>query len=65
MQQQNSSAGELGVCISAAGCTDTGRVRERNEDTIALCEPPNKTLVLQLGRLYYSQMAQAGMQQAR
>ncbi len=52
MHQQNSSAGEIEMRISAAGCTDTGRVRERNEDTIALCEPPDKTLAAQLGRLY-------------
>ena len=52
MHQQNSSAGEIELHISAAGCTDTGRVRERNEDTIALCEPPDKILVAQLGHLF-------------
>ncbi len=52
MHQQNSSAGEIELRISAAGCTDTGRVRVRNEDTITLCEPPDKTLVAQLGQLY-------------
>ncbi len=52
MLQQNSSAGEMELRISAAGCTDIGRVRERNEDTIALYEPPDKTLVAQLGQLY-------------
>jgi PPM family protein phosphatase len=52
MHQQNSSAGEMELRISAAGCTNTGRVRERNEDTIALCEPPDKTLFTELGQLY-------------
>ena len=52
MHQQNSSAGDMELRISAAGCTDTGRVRESNEDTIALCEPPDKTLIAQLGQLY-------------
>ncbi len=52
MHQHNSSAGEMELRISAAGCTDTGRVRKRNEDAIALCEPPDKTLIAQLGQLY-------------
>jgi PPM family protein phosphatase len=52
MHQHNSSAGDMELRNSAAGCTDTGRVRERNEDTIALYEPPDKTLVAQLGKLY-------------
>jgi PPM family protein phosphatase len=52
MHQQNSSAGESELRISAAGCTDIGRVRERNEDTIALYEPPDGSLVAQLGQLY-------------
>jgi serine/threonine protein phosphatase PrpC len=52
MHQQNSSAGESELYISAAGCSDAGRVREHNEDSIALCEPPNKTLSTQLGQLY-------------
>jgi PPM family protein phosphatase len=52
MHRQNSSADEMELRIRAAGCTDTGRVRERNEDTIALCEPPDKTFIAQLGRLY-------------
>ena len=52
MHQHNSSASEMELRISAAGCTDIGRVRESNEDTIALYEPPDKTLVAQLGQLY-------------
>jgi hypothetical protein len=52
MHQQNSSAGERELRISAAGCTLIGRVCEHNEDTIALFEPPDKTLALQLGQLY-------------
>ncbi len=34
------------------GRSDTGRVREQNEDAIALCEPPGKALLATLGRLY-------------
>jgi serine/threonine protein phosphatase PrpC len=52
MHQQNSSAGEAELHSSAAGCSDIGRVRAHNEDTIALCEPPDRVLLAQLGRLY-------------
>jgi len=37
---------------TAASGSDTGRVREHNEDAIALCEPSHQTLLAQLGRLY-------------
>lgn len=52
MHQQNSSAREAELHVSAAGCSDTGRIREHNEDTIALCEPPGQALLAQLGQLY-------------
>src|SRR5437660_12924662 len=52
MHQQNASLEAIGLHISAAGCSDRGRVREHNEDAIACCEPPDQTLLAQLGRLY-------------
>ncbi len=52
MDRQNRSAREEELRISAAGCSDTGRVREQNEDTIALCELTDQALVDQLGKLY-------------
>jgi serine/threonine protein phosphatase PrpC len=52
MDQQNRAAREAGVRVSAAGYSDTGRVREQNEDTIALYEPSDQALLAQLGRLY-------------
>jgi len=48
MHQQDVSSEPTRVHISAAGCTDKGRVREQNEDTIGLCEPT----VSQLGNPY-------------
>src|SRR5712691_10918781 len=52
MHQQNSSPNGAWLRISAASCSDVGRVREHNEDAIALCELPDLTLLAQLGRLY-------------
>jgi serine/threonine protein phosphatase PrpC len=52
MDQQNRSARVAGLGVSAAGYSDTGRVREQNEDTIALYEPSEQALLAQLGRLY-------------
>ena len=52
MRQQDVSSEPTRVHISAAGCTDKGRVREQNEDTIGLCEPPDQFQKSQLGNLY-------------
>jgi len=53
MYQQNISPEVTELHISAAGCTDAGRVHTHNEDTIALCEPADdQTVLAQLGRLY-------------
>ena len=52
MNQRDSSPRGITLSVNAAARSDVGRVRERNEDTIALCEPPDKTLVAQLGPLY-------------
>jgi PPM family protein phosphatase len=52
MDQQNCSDREAGLRVRAAGCSDTGRVREQNEDEIALCEPSDQALLAQLGQLY-------------
>jgi serine/threonine protein phosphatase PrpC len=38
--------------VQAASGSDTGRVRARNEDALALCEPPDTARLAQLGRLY-------------
>lgn len=52
MHQQDVSSEPTGMHISAAGCTDKGRVREQNEDTIGLFEPPDQFQASQLGSLY-------------
>ena len=53
MYQQNTSPEVTELHICAAGCTDAGRERTHNEDTIALCEPADdQTVSAQLGRLY-------------
>ncbi len=54
MDQQHSShtARANGLGISAASCSDTGHVREHNEDCVALCEPPDQMALAHLGRLY-------------
>jgi serine/threonine protein phosphatase PrpC len=52
MHQQHCSARKATLHVSAAGCSDTGRVREQNEDAIVLCEPSDEALLAQLGQLY-------------
>ncbi len=52
MNQRNSSPGGITLSVSAAARSDVGRVREHNEDTIALCEPPDQARLSQFGRLY-------------
>jgi protein phosphatase len=51
MSQENSS-GRYALHVSAASRSDRGRVREQNEDTLALCEPSDQMIVEQLGYLY-------------
>ena len=52
MLQQNFSPGEAPLRVIAAGLSDIGRVRERNEDAIAICEPLDQILSAQFGWLY-------------
>ncbi len=52
MHQQNSSPGEAGLRVSAAGHSDIGHVREHNEDAILLCEPRDQAVSAQFGWLY-------------
>lgn len=52
MDQQKCSNRKAGLRVCAASCSDTGRVREQNEDAIALCEPSDQALLTQLGQLY-------------
>lgn len=40
------------LSVSAASCSDIGRVRVQNEDAIVLCEPSDPLLLAQLGKLY-------------
>jgi serine/threonine protein phosphatase PrpC len=49
---QNTLPETTKIHISAASWTDTGRVRTHNEDTIALCEPPEQAVSVPLGWLY-------------
>ena len=51
VQRQLSSATPL-LPLHAAGASDRGRVRVRNEDAFGLCDPPNPTALAQLGRLF-------------
>ena len=52
MLQQNFSPEEAPLRVIAAGLSDIGRVRERNEDAIAICEPLDQILSAQFGWLY-------------
>ncbi len=52
MDQKDSSPTVTELHVSAASCSDRGRVRKHNEDAIALCEPPDQMRLPQLGRLY-------------
>lgn len=52
MQQQNPSSLGTRLRVNAASCSDTGRVREQNEDAILLCEPADPITSAQLGWLY-------------
>jgi len=50
--QQHFSPEEPHLRVIAAGRTHPGRVRERNEDAIARCEPEDQLLCAQFGWLY-------------
>jgi serine/threonine protein phosphatase PrpC len=52
MLQQNFSPEEAPLRVITAGLSDIGRVRERNEDAIAICEPSDQILSAQFGWLY-------------
>jgi serine/threonine protein phosphatase PrpC len=52
MHQGNPTSGGRWLRVSSASRSDTGRVREHNEDAIALCEPPDQTKLSHLGWLY-------------
>ena len=52
MLQQNSSPGGDQLRVSAASCSDTGRVRTHNEDAILLFEPQDQAVSAQFGWLY-------------
>lgn len=52
MQKHDVSARATWLHVSAAGRTDKGRVREQNEDAIALYEPPDQFWLSHLGNLY-------------
>jgi serine/threonine protein phosphatase PrpC len=52
MYKRTVSPGTAVLQISAAGCSDKGRVREHNEDTIAYPPPSDPKLLAQFGQLY-------------
>jgi PPM family protein phosphatase len=52
MHQHHARSESDEIRVDAASCTDTGRVRTQNEDAVALCEPPDRERLAQLGRLY-------------
>ena len=52
MLQQNSSPGGAQLRVSAASCSDTGRVRTLNEDAILMYEPVDQAVSAQSGWLY-------------
>jgi len=52
MLQQNFSPEAAPLRVITAGLSDIGRVHERNEDAIAICEPTDQILSAQFGWLY-------------